>query len=129
MEKTVIASAARRIGRRQLARERRRIAETMVPEWESPTQKTKPVLESAHMTGRFLPVTYMPWLTCQVKAASPQATTPPSRMTSSHQRRLGGPREERSWSFSSLAVLVSLVREDSDMLAASSLEIVDRRVC
>ncbi len=41
MLKTVIASAARRIGLRQLAWERRRIADTMVPEWERPTQKTK----------------------------------------------------------------------------------------
>ena len=44
MLKTVIASAARRIGRRQLALERRRIDETMVPEWERPTQKTNPVM-------------------------------------------------------------------------------------
>ena len=44
MLNTVIASAARRIGLRQLAWERRRIAETMVPEWERPTQNTKPVM-------------------------------------------------------------------------------------
>ena len=44
MVKTVIASAARRIGLRQLAWERRRIAETMVPEWDMPTQNTKPVI-------------------------------------------------------------------------------------
>ena len=44
MVKTVMASAARRIGRRQLAWERRRIAETMVPECERPTQNTNPVI-------------------------------------------------------------------------------------
>ena len=44
MVKTVIASAARRIGRRQFAWVRRRMAETMVPEWDMPTQNTKPVM-------------------------------------------------------------------------------------
>ena len=56
MQKTVIASAARRIGRRQLAWERRRMAETMVPEWERPIQKTKLTMKIPHMTGRSRPV-------------------------------------------------------------------------
>src|SRR6185369_1642429 len=79
------------------------------------------------MTGRFLPVTYMPWLTCQVKAASPQATTNPSRLTSSHQLRLGGRNEERSSSFNWLALLAA-AGIGSDMLASSSLEVADRGV-
>src|SRR6185369_5695491 len=79
------------------------------------------------MTGRFLPVTYMPWVTCQVKAARPQATTNPSRLTSSHQLRLGGRREESSSSFNWLALLTA-AGIGSDMLASSSLEVVDRRV-
>src|SRR5512138_943241 len=75
------------------------------------------------MTGRFLPVTYMPCVTCQVKAVTPQATTIPRNKASRYQRLVGGRSEESSSSFSWLALLATGV---SDMLPSSSLEVVDR---
>src|SRR6266480_6962061 len=84
------------------------------------------------MTGRSLPVTYMPCVTCQVKANRPQATTAPSRKASRYQRRVGGRNEERSSSFSwpTLFAAAGAVPcgcpDNSDMLASSPLEVVNR---
>src|SRR6201992_200614 len=59
-EKTVIASAQRVTGRRQVAFVRRRIAEMSVPAWLMPIQKTKLVMSKAQNTGEFSPHTPMP---------------------------------------------------------------------
>ena len=58
--KAVIASAPRRMGARQVALVRRRMAEISVPEWDSPIQKTKVAMKTPHMTGRLRPVTHIP---------------------------------------------------------------------
>src|ERR1700683_352017 len=59
-EKTVMASAQRVIGRRQVALVRRRIAEISVPAWLMPIQKTKFVMSKAQKTGELIPQTPMP---------------------------------------------------------------------
>src|SRR5580700_12052551 len=59
-EKTVMASAHRVTGRRQVALVRRRIAEISVPAWLMPIQKTKLVMSKAQNTGELRPHTPMP---------------------------------------------------------------------
>ncbi len=58
--KTVMASAQRVTGRRQVALARRRMAEISVPAWLMPIQKTKLVMSKAQKTGEFRPQTPMP---------------------------------------------------------------------
>jgi hypothetical protein len=58
--KTVIASAQRVTGRRQVAFASRRIAEIRVPAWLMPIQNTKLVMSNAQKTGEFSPHTPMP---------------------------------------------------------------------
>ena len=60
IEKTVIASAQRVTGRRQVALVRRRIAEISVPAWLMPIQKTKLVMSKAQNTGELMPHTPIP---------------------------------------------------------------------
>jgi hypothetical protein len=60
--KIVIASADRLIVVRQPDRKRYRIAEMRVPEWAIPTQKTKFVMYTPHMTGWVIPATPIPVL-------------------------------------------------------------------
>src|SRR6516165_6276938 len=60
-EKTVITSAHRVTGRRQVALTRRRIAEISVPAWLMPIQNTKLVMSNAQNTGQLRPQTPMPW--------------------------------------------------------------------
>ncbi len=50
--KTVMASAQRVTGRRQVALARRRMAEISVPAWLMPIQKTKLVMSKAQKHGR-----------------------------------------------------------------------------
>src|ERR1700735_987045 len=59
-EKTVMASAQRVTGRRQVALVRRRMAEISVPAWLMPIQKTKLVMSKAQKTGEFRPHTPIP---------------------------------------------------------------------
>ena len=58
--KTVMASAQRVTGRRQVALARRRMAEMSVPAWLMPIQKTKFVMSKAQKTGEFRPQMPMP---------------------------------------------------------------------
>jgi hypothetical protein len=51
IEKTVMASAQRVTGRRQVALQRRRIAEISVPAWLMPIQKTKLVISKPRTPG------------------------------------------------------------------------------
>ena len=55
-----MASAQRVTGRRQVALQRRRIAEISVPAWLMPIQKTKLVMSKAQNTGELMPQTPMP---------------------------------------------------------------------
>src|ERR1700743_973165 len=59
-EKTVMASAQRVTGRRQVAFVRRSIAEISVPAWLMPIQKTKLVMSKAQKTGELSPHTPIP---------------------------------------------------------------------
>ena len=59
-EKTVMASAQRVTGRRQVALVRRRMAEMSVPAWLMPIQKTKLVMSKAQKTGELMPQTPIP---------------------------------------------------------------------
>ena len=58
--KTVMASAQRVTGRRQVALASRKIAEISVPAWLMPIQNTKFVMSNAQKTGEFSPHTPMP---------------------------------------------------------------------
>ncbi len=49
--KTVMTSAVRYTAVRQAERNRYRMAEISVPEWAIPTQKTKLVMYTPHITG------------------------------------------------------------------------------
>ena len=60
---TVITSAQRVTGRRQVALAKRRIAEISVPAWLMPIQKTKLVISKAQKTGRLMPQTPIPFHT------------------------------------------------------------------
>src|SRR5580698_4452630 len=60
MEKTVMASAQRVTGRRQVALQSRRMAEISVPAWLMPIQNTKLVMSKAQKTGEFRPQMPMP---------------------------------------------------------------------
>ena len=57
---TVIASAPRFTALRHFARNRKRIAEISVPACAMPTQNTKVVMYTPHMTGCVRPVTPRP---------------------------------------------------------------------
>jgi hypothetical protein len=56
----VIASAAREIAVRHLARKRYRMAEMRVPEWAIPIQNTKLTMYVTHMTDGWYPADPMP---------------------------------------------------------------------
>ena len=60
---TVMASAQRVTGRRQVALQSRRIAEINVPAWLMPIQKTKLVMSKAQKIGEFKPQTPIPLYT------------------------------------------------------------------
>ena len=60
---TVMTSAQRVTGRRQVALARRRMAEIRVPAWLMPIQKTKFVMSKAQNTGRSMPHTPIPFHT------------------------------------------------------------------
>ena len=81
-EKTVMISAARTIGRRHSAWERRRIAEIITPAWLMPTQNTKLVMKKPQNTGWRNPVTPSPWLNMKPTAMTAAPTTSPSKPTS-----------------------------------------------
>ena len=55
------------------------MAETSVPQWAMPTQKTKLVMYEAHMTGRVQPPTPRPSMTSLRSASAPIASTSRSK--------------------------------------------------
>ncbi len=59
-EKVVISSAARVIGRRYSALNTRRMADTKVPLWLMPIQKTIVAMNTPQKTGRRMPAMPMP---------------------------------------------------------------------
>ena len=59
-EKLVISSAARVMGRRNSALKTRRMADTNVPLWLIPIQKTRVTMNRPQPTGRRMPAMPMP---------------------------------------------------------------------
>ena len=94
--KTVIASAPRRTGARQVAFVSRRIAEMSVPEWETPIQKTKRMIMTPQKTGRPSPVTPIPVSIMYTKAPTPHRNTASRSAVPMYHQRLVGRLERES---------------------------------